>query len=381
MMVLARSCSHMRSTSARARAGSLSATSTSIYLPWRTLPTEPKPSAWSAPAIALPCGSSTPGFSVMVMRAFMLPSFASVLFRAHQHRARARPRRVVDMKPESARHLLIGLDQAAHVAAEAVLVELVLRLDVPQPATIGRDLVSKHDAHLFVVPEPAELAFEVDESYADAEKEAREEVVDAERERHDVVDLLGRRPAEGGNMLLGDHRVAELVVLVIELDDRARERRSLVDAHPSRERSGGDVAHHHLERDDLDLADQLLTHIEPLDEMRRHADLAELLEQILGDAVVEDTFALDLVVLLVVEGGGVVLEMLDERPGLRALIEDLGFAFVDAPAAVHGWFLTHDWLQLLTNAKRAGERLTQAARNLQIAIAGIDSRGLGPTLA
>jgi hypothetical protein len=34
--------------------------------------------------------------------------------------------------------------------------------------------------------------------------------------------------------------------------------------------------------------------------------------------------------------------MLDERTGLRALIEDLGFAFVDAPAAVHVWFLTHD---------------------------------------
>ena len=73
--------------------------------------------------------------------------------------------------------------------------------------------------------------------------------------------------------------------------------------------------------------------------MRRHADLAELHEQILGDAVVEDAFALDLVVLLVVEGGGVVLEMLDERAGLGALIEDLGFAFVDAPAAVHVWFL------------------------------------------
>src|SRR3990172_8490626 len=335
MMVLARSCSHMRSTSARARAGSLSATSTSIYFPWRTLPTAPKPSAWSAPAIALPCGSSTPGFSVIVMRAFMLPSFASPLFGAHQHWARACPGRVVDMQPEPARHLLISLDQAAHVAAKAVLVELVLGLDVPQPAAIGRDLVRQHDAHLLVVPQPAELAFEVDEPDADAEKQARQEVVDAERERHDGVDLLRRGPAEGGDVLLGDHRIAELVVLVIELDDRARQRRPLVNAKSCRELTGGDVAHHHLERDDLDLADQLLTHIEPLDEMRRHADLAEFLEQILGDAVVEDTLALDLVVLLVVEGGGVVLEMLDERPGLRALIEDLGLAFVHFPPAVH----------------------------------------------
>ena len=137
-------------------------------------------------------------------------------------------------------------------------------------------------------------------------------------------------------MLLGDHRIAELVVLVIELDDRARQRGALVHAEPGRERPGGDVAHHHLERDDLDLADQLLAHVEPLDEMRRHADLAELLEQIFGDAVVEDAFALDLVVLLVVEGGGVVLEMLDERTWLGALIEDLGLAFVNFPPAVHG---------------------------------------------
>jgi hypothetical protein len=35
----------------------------------------------------------------------------------------------------------------------------------------------------------------------------------------------------------------------------------------------------------------------------------------------------------------------------------------------------------MTNAKHAGERLTQAARNLHIAIAGIDSRGLEATLA
>jgi hypothetical protein len=106
--------------------------------------------------------------------------------------------------------------------------------------------------------------------------------------------------------------------------------------------------------------------------MGRHADLAELLEEILGDAVVEDAFALDLVVLFVVEGGGVVLEVLDERARFRAFIEDLGFAFVNAPTAVHGWFLTHGWLETADKRQLRGERVTQAARNLQIAIAGID---------
>ena len=132
----------------------------------------------------------------------------------------------------------------------------------------------------------------------------------------------------------------ELVRLVVELDDRARQRGAFIDADARRERAGGDVAHHHLERDDLHLANELLAHVQPLDEMGRHADLAELHEQILGDAVVEDALALDLVVLLVVEGGGVVLEVLDERTRLRAFIQNLGLAFVDAAAPVHVTFLS-----------------------------------------
>ena len=42
-----------------------------------------------------------------------------------------------------------------------------------------------------------------------------------------------------------------------------------------REAAGGDVAHHDLQRDDLDLADELLAHVQTPDEMGRHADLAE----------------------------------------------------------------------------------------------------------
>jgi hypothetical protein len=58
---------------------------------------------------------------------------------------------------------------------------------------------------------------------ADAEEQAGEEVVDADGERHDVVDLLGRGPAEGGDVLFRDHRVVQRIVLVVELDDRARQ--------------------------------------------------------------------------------------------------------------------------------------------------------------
>ena len=199
----------------------------------------------------------------------------------------------------------------------------------------GRDLVRHDDAHHVVFPQPPGLHLEVDETDADAQEQPGEEIIDADRERHDVVDLLRRRPAERRDVLLRHHRVVELVVLVIELDDRARQLRALVDAETRRERAGRDVAHHDLERNDLDLADQLLAHVEPLDEVRRHADLVQVLEHVFRDAVVQHALAVDDLVLLCVEGGRIVLEMLDQRSGLGSFIEDLRLAFIDAATAAH----------------------------------------------
>ena len=104
--------------------------------------------------------------------------------------------------------------------------------------------------------------------------------------------------------------------------------------------AGGDVAHHHLDRDDLDLPDQLLAHVEAADEMGRDADRAEQGEDMLGDAVVEHALAGDRALLLGVEGGRVVLEILDQRARLGTLVEDLGLAFVDLAAAGHGRFVS-----------------------------------------
>src|SRR3546814_7423930 len=63
----------------------------------------------------------------------------------------------------------------------------------------------------------------------------------SERQRHDVVEILGRRPAEGRDVLFRDHRVAQVVRLVIVLDDRPRQRRPLGDAEALREAARGDV--------------------------------------------------------------------------------------------------------------------------------------------
>ena len=152
----------------------------------------------------------------------------------------------------------------------------------------------------------------------------------------------GRRPAEGGDVLLRYHRVVERIVLVVELDDRARQLGSFLDAESLRQRAGRDIAHHHFERNDLDLANQLLAHVEPADEMRRHSNVVEVLEDVFRDAIVEHALAFDHLVLFRVEGGRVVLEVLDQCSGLRSLIEDLGLAFVDAATAAHRrvpWFV------------------------------------------
>ena len=176
---------------------------------------------------------------------------------------------------------------------------------------------------------------EIDEADADAEEEAGQEIVDADGQRHDVVDLLRRGPAEGGDVLFRHHRVVQRVVLVIKLDDRARQLGAFLEAEAGRQRARRDIAHHDLERNDLDLANELLAHVDAADEMRRHADVVEALKQILGNPVVQDPLALDHLVLLGVEGGRVILEMLDERPRLGPLVKDLRLAFVDASATVH----------------------------------------------
>jgi len=150
------------------------------------------------------------------------------------------------------------------------------------------------------------------------------------------VHLVLARPAEGGDVLVGDHRIAERVVLQVIFDDRARQRRAFLDAEALGEAAGHDVPHHHLDRHDLDLADELLAHVEAADEVRRHPDVAEQREQMLGDAVVEHALARDRALLLRVEGGRVVLEVLDERAGLGALVQNLGLALVDLAAAGHG---------------------------------------------
>src|SRR5665213_3295298 len=299
-------------------------------LPCRTLATPSTPSDFSAPSMALPWGSRMPVFSVTVTRAFT--ELTSAL---HQHRPRTHGALVFHEYAEPLGDLGIGLQQAAEIPAETVLVELLVRLDVPQPARIRRYLVGDDNPHHLVLEQTAALHLEIDQTDADAEKQPGQEVVDADRQRHDVVDLLRRGPAERGDVLLGDHGIVELVVFVIELDDRARQLGTFLDTEPLRQRARRHVPHHHLQRHNLNFANQLLAHVETADEMGRHPDVVEVLEQVLRDPVVEDALALDDLVFLGVERGRIVLEVLDQGSRLRTFIEDLRLAFINAASPAH----------------------------------------------
>src|SRR5215469_14969747 len=105
-------------------------------LPWRTLAIPSTPSDLSAPSMALPCGSRMPDLSVTVTRAF-----TSQPLTLHQHGARTRRAFVFHENPEPLGNLGIGFEQPTEISSEAILVELLVRLDVPQPAGVGRYLV------------------------------------------------------------------------------------------------------------------------------------------------------------------------------------------------------------------------------------------------
>src|SRR5262249_17441348 len=135
-------------------------------------------------AIALPCGSRTPFFNVTVMRAFIGKALHFALrpslFRLNEHGAFRLRRWILHKNPKPLGNLGIGFDQSAKVAAEAVLVELILRFDVPKPAAVGADLIGEHDAHRIVLVDASELDLEIDKPDTDAEEKAREKVIDPE---------------------------------------------------------------------------------------------------------------------------------------------------------------------------------------------------------
>ena len=102
------------------------------------------------------------------------------------------------------------------VAAEASY-QVSARLDVPQPARSG-EIVADHDPHVVSHSRPHCILKWT--SRMPTPRKSPQEVVDADRQRHDVVDLCGG-PAERRDVLSDTIGSLSLSFLV-EFDDRAR---------------------------------------------------------------------------------------------------------------------------------------------------------------
>ena len=135
-------------------------------------------------------------------------------------------------------------------------------------------------------------------------------------------------------------KAIQLVVLEVEFDDRAGQLRALLDAEALAHGACGDVAYNDLQRDHFDCADQLFAHVQPLDEVGRHADARQTRHEVFGQAVVQHALALDQFMLFTVSGSCIVLEELDQGPRLRSFVEDLSLAFVNHSAARHNTLRT-----------------------------------------
>src|SRR5215210_353600 len=94
---------------------------------------------------------------------------SSLQLALYQHRAGALRALAFAHDAEALGHFGISLYQPAEIAAEAVFIQLLARLDIPQPAGIRGDFISHHDPHYLVFPQPAAFHLEIDQPDADAE--------------------------------------------------------------------------------------------------------------------------------------------------------------------------------------------------------------------
>ena len=164
---------------------------------------------------------------------------------------------------------------------------------------------------------------------SDGSEDALHEVVGSEREREHVVDFLRVRPSECGDVVFGDGRIAEFVVFQAVFDDRSRQHGAFFASVAFAEASCGDVAHDHFDRDHFQLTDELFAHVDAVEEVVCQSDFREGLKHVFGDQIVQHAFAFDGGAFCVVEGGCVVLEVLDQRRGIGTGQQDLRFPFVE----------------------------------------------------
>src|SRR6266545_5651490 len=364
MTGLTRSRAHISSMRRRASSGLSPSRSKSSTFPTRTSRTSRKPRPSSALLTDVPWGSRILCLSRISTRAFtgsgLPPGSARLAFGcsspwlAHARLPPGSARLAFGcgspwlaharLPPGSARlafgcgsphhaskYYLVGFLDSAKVSPEAVLVEPLPGLHVPEATCVRADLIPQ--------PEPAgvppKLELEVHQQEPLAPEIGPQHPVDPERHPPDPPELLGRRQLEHADMLVVDHGVAERVGLVIKLEHGLPDGGALLES-----RALGQAARHHVAGDGLDLDDieaaaQHLPVGERVEEMGRHPLLPQEREEHARHPVVDHALAHDGAALEGVERSGVVLEVLDDEPGLVGSVDDLRLAFVDLPTLLH----------------------------------------------
>src|SRR3546814_16531051 len=89
--------------------------------------------------------------------------------------------------------------------------------------------------------------------------------LDPNRQVREVVQFFLARPAEAGDVLVRNQRIAQRVVLVIIFKDGAREDGAFLHAEPLAQRTGRDIPDDAFNRNDSQLPDTRLAHIEPVE--------------------------------------------------------------------------------------------------------------------
>src|SRR5680860_997963 len=313
MVGLARSWRHMDSTSSRTAPSSSPSTSRVIKRPTRTLVTPRNPRAGRDLSTVAPCGSRMPSLGVICTETlntpppFLVPS-TTTFPQLQLH--------------NPAENLCICIFHTAHIPAKAILVQPLAGLHIPQT-----------DGPRGVTPE---FQLEVHQHQAPGGEKVPHHRVNPTRHLCGLRQLLPANQPQLIQVGTAEQRVTEIIILEVVLDNRrVLEIRPLLVTYPLGEGTCRDIPHHELHRE----------HVQPADahgrlpfspqEVSRYTGFLQNLEEPDGDSVVHPTLGGDGTLLLAVERGGGILEILDVDIRIFRGVNDLSFTLVELVASGH----------------------------------------------
>ena len=106
----------------------------------------------------------------------------------------------------------VGFLNTAQIPAETILIQLFVRLAVPQAAGVKADLVGQNNG---AVSQAAKLQLEVNQRHAAGLPEALKDLVDLESVLFDGIQLLGGTQLQGQGMVTVQQLIAQLFIFII----------------------------------------------------------------------------------------------------------------------------------------------------------------------